>query len=373
MVRRRAFDCRQRRSHSASIQSTRRFLSIYFRQGTSPHTLAEVQDAESAKVRDCRFYPTGLVAFLHSSQLVTTGYNPPQPRLLASPAPHENILSWTIIPPQSSTRHVEVLLATRTTILVADQLEVQDQLLQQGPFTHLALSPNGRFLVLYTMSSGLGRIWVVYSDFQKGISDFTIPGGTSETDGSVRQIGWVANDAVVVSWEGGRVVVIGPTGGYLEYFYNDGVWIVEELDGMRIYSTTTCEFIQKVQGNRSKTRWLISDVSEGVFKVGSSSPSAVLLDAVDQLERNSAKADEDIRLIKSQLSEAVDGCIAAAGYEWDPYWQKQLLKAASFGKAFLELYNSDDFVDMCRILRVLNAIRDYKVGLPISYAQYYCR
>jgi len=71
---------------------------------------------------------------------------------------------------------------------------------------------------------------------------------------------------------------------------------------------------------------LISDVSEGAFKVGSSSPSAILLDAVDHLERNSAKADEDIRLIKPQLQEAVDGCIAAAGYEWDSYWQKQLLK-----------------------------------------------
>lgn len=71
---------------------------------------------------------------------------------------------------------------------------------------------------------------------------------------------------------------------------------------------------------------LRTDVSEDVFKVGSSSPSAVLLDAVDHLERNSAKADEDIRLIRPQLTEAVDGCIAAAGYEWDPYWQKQLLK-----------------------------------------------
>jgi hypothetical protein len=67
------------------------------------------------------------------------------------------------------------------------------------------------------------------------------------------------------------------------------------------------------------------DVSEEVFKVGSSSPAAVLLDAVDHLERNSAKADEDIRLIRTQLTEAVDGCIAAAGHEWDPYWQRQLL------------------------------------------------
>lgn len=70
-------------------------------------------------------------------------------------------------------------------------------------------------------------------------------------------------------------------------------------------------------------------MSEEVFKVGSSSPSAVLLDAVDHLERNSAKADEDIRLIRSQLTEAVDGCISAAGYEWDHYWQKQLLNVAT--------------------------------------------
>jgi len=75
---------------------------------------------------------------------------------------------------------------------------------------------------------------------------------------------------------------------------------------------------------------LSKDVSEDAFKVGSSSPSAVLLDAVDHLERNSAKADEDIRLIRPQLTEAVDGCIAAAGYEWDHYWQKQLLKVSAW-------------------------------------------
>ncbi len=44
-------------------------------------------------------------------------------------------------------------------------------------------------------------------------------------------------------------------------------------------------------------------------------------------------------------------------------------QAASFGKAFLELYNSDQFVDMCKTLRVLNAIREYTVGLPLSYQQ----
>lgn len=89
-----------------------------------------------------------------------------------------------------------------------------------------------------------------------------------------------------------------------------------------------------------------------------------------QLEKKSPKADENIRLIRSNLPDAVGTCVQAAGNEFDVHWQKQLLKAASFGKSILDLYSSDDFVDMCEMIRILNAIRDYKIGLPISYDQY---
>lgn len=47
-----------------------------------------------------------------------------------------------------------------------------------------------------------------------------------------------------------------------------------------------------------------------------------------------------------------------------------MLKAASFGKSVLELYNSDEFVEMCETLRVLNAVRYYEIGMPLSYEQY---
>lgn len=113
-----------------------------------------------------------------------------------------------------------------------------------------------------------------------------------------------------------------------------------------------------------------SDVTEDVFKLGSTSPASVLLDAVGQLERKSPKADENIQLIRPNLVEAVDTCVKAAGHEYSVFWQKQLLKAASFGKSVIDLYNSDDFVDMCETLRVLNAVRDYQIGLPLSYEQY---
>ena len=62
--------------------------------------------------------------------------------------------------------------------------------------------------------------------------------------------------------------------------------------------------------------------------------------------------------------------VNAAGHEFSIHWQKQLLKAASFGKSVLDIYNSDEFVEMCETLRVLNAVRYFEVGLPLSYEQY---
>lgn len=90
-----------------------------------------------------------------------------------------------------------------------------------------------------------------------------------------------------------------------------------------------------------------------------------------QLELQSPKADDYIQLIRPNLTEAVDTCVNAAGREIDVHWQKRLLKAASFGKSVLDIYNSDDFVDMCETLRVLNAVRFYEVGIPLSFEQYH--
>lgn len=96
----------------------------------------------------------------------------------------------------------------------------------------------------------------------------------------------------------------------------------------------------------------------------------MLLDSIELLDQKSPKADENIQRIRPNLAEAVDTCVKAAGQEFNVHWQKQLLRAASFGKSVLDLYHSDDFVEMCEKLRILNAVRDYQIGLPISYEQY---
>ncbi|CAO1599107.1 Vacuolar protein sorting-associated protein 16 [Xanthoria calcicola] len=196
-------------------------------------------------------------------------------------------------------------------------------------------------------------VWVITSDFQNKIGEYESKAKTPPKD-----VQWCGNDAVMLAWED-EVHLIGPNGASLRYYFDGWVHLLPDIDGVRLITNDVCEFLQKVP-----------DCTEDIFKPGSTSPASVLLDAVDQLDKKSPKADANIRLIRPNLLDAVGTCIQAAGQEFSVHWQKQLLKAASFGKSILDLYSSDDFVDMCEALRILNAMRDYRIGLPLSYDQY---
>ncbi|KAL8929102.1 MAG: hypothetical protein Q9172_000645 [Xanthocarpia lactea] len=307
--------------------------------------------AEEHKVKACRFWPSGFVAILSNNHLVAvTHYVEPRPKLLAIP-PEDEVHSWTVIPPAYTlSRSVEVLLAIGQTIYVVDPSETEDRVLPNGPFKHVSVSPNGLYVTLYTED---GMVWVITSDFQNKIGEYESKAKTPPKD-----VQWCGNDAVMLAWED-EVHLIGPNGASLRYYFDGWVHLLPDVDGVRLVTNDVCEFLRKVP-----------DSTEDVFKLGSNSPASVLLDAVDQLEKKSPKADENIRLIRSNLPDAVGTCVQAAGQEFSVHWQKQLLKAASFGKSILDLYSSDDFVDMCETLRILNAVRDYRIGLPLSYDQY---
>ncbi len=309
--------------------------------------------AEEYGVVSCRFWSQGFVALLGNNTLIAvSSFNEPRPRVLAQP-PEGEVHSWSLIPPAYTlSRSVEVLLAIDKTIYVVDASEAEDRGLSDGPFKHISVSPNGRFAALYTED---GKVWVVGSDFQNKYSEYDSKAKTTPT-----QICWCGNDSVILAWED-EVHMVGPNGAAVKYYYDDQVHVVADIDGVRLITNEACEFLHKVP-----------DPLEEVFKLGSTSAASVLLDSIELLEKKSPKADENIQRIKPTLPEAVEICIRAAGEEFNQNLQKQLLRAASFGKSVLDLYSSDEFVDMCEDLRVLNAVRDYRIGLFMSYEQY-CR
>ncbi|KAI0732710.1 vacuolar protein sorting-associated protein 16 [Fomitopsis betulina] len=313
-------------------------------------------EAAEMGIIDARIHEGGLVALTGSLTLLEAkGWDGGKPMTLANPGLSQPPRSWSVIPPDLTiSRHVEVLLSVDSSIYSVDNLESVDQQLSRGPFTFLAPSPNGKSLALLTYS---GLLWVVSTDFQRSLAEFNTT-DVAGAVGDVSQVEWCGNDAVMVTWDG-LAVLVGPFGDTLQYFYSGPTFAITEVDGIRLIGPDSCDFIQKVPPS-----------SVSVFRPGSTSPSAILYDAWENFMQKSPKADESIRNIRPDLGAAVNECIDAAGREWEPTWQRRLLNAAKFGRAFLDLYNPTDFVQMGQALKVLNAVRFYEIGIPLSYAQY---
>ncbi|OAQ90593.1 vacuolar protein sorting vps16 [Purpureocillium lilacinum] len=309
--------------------------------------------ADNYGVESCRFYNNGMVALLGNNAFVTvSSYTEPRPRQLAT-APEGEIHSWAIISPDHTlSRSVEVLLSLGSTVYVLDAVDCEDRMIDFGPFSHITVSPDGRYANLYGVN---GQARVISSDFQDILFVHD-----SDSQTPPKYVEWCGSDALI-AWED-EVHIIGPGNQSSSYIYDSTrVHVVSEYDGARLITNDYCEFLERVP---SDTLQVFGHASE-------SSPASILLDAVGQLEIESPKADDYIQLIRPNLTEAVDTCVNAAGREFDTKWQKRLLKAASFGKSVLDIYNSDDFVDMCETLRVLNAVRDHEVGMPLSFEQYH--
>ncbi|XP_054028421.1 vacuolar protein sorting-associated protein 16 homolog [Dryobates pubescens] len=226
-----------------------------------------------------------------------------------------------------------------------------------GAYLQMAVSFNYRCLALFTDT---GYIWMGLATLKEKLCEFN-----SSIRAPPKQMVWCMRPrsrqrAVVVAWDR-QLMVAGNSKECIQFVLDEDSYLVPELDGVRILSRSSHEFLHE-----------IPEASQEIFKIASMAPGALLLEAQKEYEKESQKADEYLREIKDQklLPEAVSQCIEAAGYEHEPDTQKSLLRAASFGKCFLDKFPPEAFVRMCQDLRVLNAIRDYQIGIPLTFTQY---
>ncbi|PIA17177.1 vacuolar sorting-associated protein, partial [Coemansia reversa NRRL 1564] len=339
-------------------------VRVFSLSGREPVSFSLGVDPKEKGIIDCRFWDQGFVAMTSDFRLIyIADINEPKPRMLADPGINEPPHCWAVVPPQVTlSRHVEVLMAVGHTILAVDAASMQDQLLEQGPYACISISPNGRLAALCSAS---GRMQVVSIDFQRSFSELD-RSNKADTSSSIEQemiipldMAWCGSDAVLANF-GTEAVLVGPFGDSLSFIYEAAVHLVQELDGVRIFNASVHEFISRV-----------GEDSRNVFQIGSTAPAALLYDASDGLVRaHSARADEIVRSIGDEMTMAVDTCIAAAGAEPVVEFQQQLLRAASLGKSFLTTFNGDKLVDMCRCLRIVNNLGAYAVGLPVSLVQF---
>ncbi|EAT37446.1 AAEL010559-PA [Aedes aegypti] len=271
-----------------------------------------------------------------------------------------DLTCWELV---SKERNTCCLLARGTDVILArhgDSAPTTHTLSMKSEYSSIiamAVSFNHRHLAIYTNT---GAIWLGSADLRTKYCEFA----TGRTE-RPQQIGWCCDEdphpdrqAVIVSYAS-MVQVIGMTGDSNIYTYDSRTVLIPEMDVVRVLTNTSHELFQRVPQCTSK-----------IFGITISEPASFLFEAHMEFQKRSHKSDEFLCLIQDRLASAVGECVDAAGQEFDSHTQKSLIRAAHFGKSFLPGYNPDGYIEMCRVLRVLNALREPIVGMPLTLRQF---
>ncbi|ETN10724.1 hypothetical protein PPTG_22686 [Phytophthora nicotianae INRA-310] len=271
----------------------------------------------------------------------------------------------------------EVLLGTsnKSLVIVSKDGGAQDMKLQESiaaPISAVAIAPNGLFMALFTQD---GILTVLNTMMDKKILSFD-----TQSKASPLSMCWCGEDSVLMYWPSAGLVMVGPYGSWLRFPYSESIILAQEVDCCRVYSASSHDIVLRVP-----------TCVENIKGVGSTAPAAMLYQALDAFDSGDAKADEHIRFILSQnaLEDAIKDCVDAAGSEFDYASQTTLMRAASYGKCFVDsamdassalpggagsggnaMMDAELFVDMCRKIRVLNALRQQEIGFPLTVTQF---
>lgn len=326
--------------------------------------LLQLDDTDSVTVLNALFTNTGFAVQSSNNHFAyIQNHRKPSARTavlcsqLATTEPIEpyHVTTWTLTSPPEDSRNS--LAKAKFYVFTSAGLCVLTPSTPVPSFTnkplltsvaHVDIAPNNSFAALYSSSSS--TLYILDGDFNDLLAEHKL-------EKPPLQISWCSNDVVVMAYLD-SISVVGPSSDTLEFYTNGTPLLKGELDGLYYLTNTELCFLSRVL-----------QVTEDTFRIGSTSPSAILLDAIDYLDRHSPKANDHLEIIDDHMVMAVDGCIRAASEEFDLYWQKNLLRAAAFGKVNLDLYDPTEFVQTCDYLRVLNIVRSQEIGMFMTHAQ----
>ena len=291
----------------------------------------------------------------------------------------------------STSGSLEVLVAVDNTIVFVDSDEVAPSSIFEGPIVKLALSPDGKMVAGYAADDVI-YIWpydldetivrIAVNDTADDMIDAlpsidigSVPSGPPDS------LVWCGNDATIAHWNGVGALLISIEGAWQWWDMGPGsAALVGEVDGARAVTTDQHLFIRKVPGPLAS-----------VLEIGSTSPGALLHDARKLYDDRDARAAAELLdvLRAGDLSAAVAACLGAAAAEMDPLRQESLMRAGCYGRAFLALDTiaqedpsslgvqglsaapaGKEVVMLARTLRVLNALRDDQIALPLTMPQF---
>ena len=140
----------------------------------------------------------------------------------------------------------------------------------------------------------------------------------------------------------------------------DGVFLSNEIDGMRVLTSEQTYFFEKV-----------NQATVSTFAIASIDPAAKLHNAQKAIDFNKPNADQIIRDLEKQLKTGIETLLEAARFEHhDIEVLKHLLTAASFARKFCDPsdFNPNRYVDIAKHCAVLTKMRNSpKFARAITY------
>jgi len=339
---------------------------IYDMFGAFKRTVGMGQEAKEMRIVDCQTFTTeqgtGVAVMTTAFRIFVINNvessDPRIRRMAEIPGLNSAPAAWSIY---YSDRQTKALIAFDNELFLADTSGQQRPIsLPLGNaadaslwrFVAISVSFNQKYLALLTDD---GVLWVGELDFSK-----THVVQSVGDNGAVIQMEFCGTGAVVIATED-ALHVVGKSDEFSIFSEDGRVILIPELDGVRLLSVTKHEFLQRVPLP-----------IEDVFKIGSLRAGSMLYEAYKEYDKKSKRADEYIRVILEQgiMNDAVGQCVMAAAEEFETKMQKDLLRAASFGKCFDTAIDSSDFVDVCQSLRILHGVRhDNQIAIPLTFSQ----
>jgi len=191
---------------------------------------------------------------------------------------------------------------------------------------------------------------------------------TTQLSSLPSNLAWCGETAVLLTGlEAGGSLLVHTSGDSEPLFQPPTLHLVQEWDGVRIISQGCHELLSEV-----------APAVQSIFRIASIAPGALLLMASQAFQSKSHTADEYLRMVegKGDMAMAVSQCTQAAGGLFQAPQQKALMRAARLGQAMQQqigLGTSDmgehSFYQQCITLKLLNAVRHYKIGIPLTLTQ----
>ena len=205
-------------------------------------------------------------------------------------------------------------------------------------------------------------VYVIIIDVSNPLNlEFKVP-ILADIEDVEKKIFWCGENSLVIT-AGKYFIPMTLDGEYKRQTHRSkGYIVIPEMDCARIFSAEKCEILK-----------LVPDKYSRIFLPTSSAKSTDLYNAYLENESRNPSPENNIIEDKKGLEEGVTELLQATYYEMTPEAQKVLLRAAAFGKSFLNksnsTFNHDYFTEVCRNLRVLNNLRSSKACRLITYQQ----